>query len=105
MSIQNEIQQLSEQLENYNYQYYVLDDPSVPDAEYDRVFQTLLSLELENPTLRLANSPTQKVGGLALSKFDQVTHQIPMLSLDNVFEAQALKDFMLRAQEKASTKQ
>lgn len=107
MSIDNEIQasitQLSEQLENYNYQYYVLDEPSVPDAEYDRVFQQLLKLEEVSPGHPLANSPTQKVGGLALSKFEQVTHQKPMLSLDNVFEAQALKDFMKRAQDKSST--
>lgn len=102
MSIENEIQQLSEQLENYNYQYYVLDDPSVPDAEYDRIFQALVTLEQQNPALRSANSPTQKVGGLALSKFEQVTHQLPMLSLDNVFDAAALKDFMARAQDKAT---
>ena len=101
MSINNEIQQLSEQLENYNYQYYVLDEPSVPDAEYDRVFQQLVKLEQENPELLSPNSPTQKVGGLALSKFEQVTHQLPMLSLDNVFEAPALKDFMARAQDKS----
>jgi len=103
MSINNEIQQLTEQLENYNYQYYVLDEPSVPDAEYDRLFQQLVKLEQENPELLSANSPTQKVGGLALSKFEQVTHQLPMLSLDNVFEAPALKDFMARAQDKASS--
>ncbi|WP_442965953.1 NAD-dependent DNA ligase LigA [Psychromonas sp. Urea-02u-13] len=101
--IQASITQLSEQLENYNYQYYVLDEPSVPDAEYDRVFQQLLKLEEVSPGHPLANSPTQKVGGLALSKFEQVTHQKPMLSLDNVFEAQALKDFMKRAQDKSST--
>lgn len=103
MSINNEIQQLSEQLENYNYQYYVLDEPSVPDAEYDRIFHKLVKLEKDNPMLLNVNSPTQKVGGLALSKFEQVTHQLPMLSLDNVFEAPALKDFMLRAQDKATT--
>jgi len=103
MSIDNEIQQLSKQLENYNYQYYVLDDPTVPDAEYDRVFQQLVKLEQANPALLSPNSPTQKVGGLALSKFEQVTHQLPMLSLDNVFEAPALKDFMARAQDKASS--
>lgn len=102
MSIHNEIKQLSEQLENYNYQYYVLDEPSVPDAEYDRIFQQLLTLEKENPELLLPNSPTQKVGGLALSKFEQVTHEMPMLSLDNVFEAQTLKDFMSRAQHKSN---
>jgi len=103
MSIQNEIQQLSEQLENYNYQYYVLDDPSVPDAEYDRVFQVLLKLENETDGFPLTNSPTQKVGGLALSKFEQVTHELPMLSLDNVFEAQTLKDFMARALDKSDS--
>ncbi|WP_022942309.1 NAD-dependent DNA ligase LigA [Psychromonas hadalis] len=103
MRIQKEIQRLSQQLENYNYQYYVLDEPSVPDAEYDYIFQQLLILEKENPTLLSANSPTQKVGGLALSKFEQVTHQKPMLSLDNVFEAQALKDFMLRAEDKSDS--
>jgi len=103
MSIHNEIQQLSKQLENYNYQYYVLDEPSVPDAEYDRVFQQLVTLEQANPEFLSPNSPTQKVGGLALSKFEQVTHQLPMLSLDNVFEAPALKDFMARAQDKASS--
>ena len=107
MSIQNEnqvlIQQLSEQLEGYNYQYYVLDEPSVPDAEYDRVFKQLLQLEEDTTGHPLVNSPTQKVGGVALSKFEQVTHQKPMLSLDNVFEAPALKDFMNRAQEKSTS--
>ena len=102
MSIYDEIQQLSAQLEQYNYQYYVLDDPSVPDAEYDKVFHQLVALEQQNPEFLSANSPTQKVGGLALSKFEQVTHELPMLSLDNVFEAQALKDFMTRAQDKSA---
>ncbi|MEI6896147.1 MAG: NAD-dependent DNA ligase LigA [Psychromonas sp.] len=102
MSINHDIQQLSMQLENYNYQYYVLDDPSVPDAEYDKIFQQLVLLEQQNPHLLSANSPTQKVGGLALSKFEQVTHQLPMLSLDNVFNEQALKDFMARAQDKST---
>ena len=65
-------------------------------------FQQLAQFELETEGHPLANSPTQKVGGLALSKFEQVTHEKPMLSLDNVFEAQALKDFMSRAQDKAN---
>ena len=97
MSIQKKIQQLTELLENYNYQYYVLDDPSVPDAEYDQVFQQLLALEKAHPEFFDINSPTRKVGGLALSKFDQVTHRLPMLSLDNVFTEQGLADFMQRA--------
>lgn len=98
---QQQIKQLSELLEEYNYQYYVQDAPSVPDAEYDRVFNALKQLETENPTLLSANSPTQKVGGAALSKFEQVTHQLPMLSLDNVFDSDSLNDFMQRVIDKS----
>ena len=97
-----EIQQYSELLEEYNYQYYVQDAPSVPDAEYDRIFKALQQLETEYPALLLANSPTQKVGGAALSKFDQVTHQLPMLSLDNVFDSESLNDFMQRVMDKST---
>jgi len=97
-----EIQQYSELLEEYNYQYYVQDAPSVPDAEYDRIFKALQQLETEYPALLLANSPTQKVGGAALSKFDQVTHQLPMLSLDNVFDSKSLNDFMQRVMDKST---
>ncbi|MCW8994878.1 MAG: NAD-dependent DNA ligase LigA, partial [Psychromonas sp.] len=94
--------ELSELLEEYNYQYYVLDNPSVPDSEYDRLFKQLQQLEQQNPELLSANSPTQKVGGVALTKFEQVTHRQPMLSLDNVFEQQALIDFMQRAEDKSN---
>ncbi|MCG6201724.1 NAD-dependent DNA ligase LigA [Psychromonas antarctica] len=100
MSIRTEITHLTLLLEEYNYQYYVLDNPSVPDAEYDRVFQQLQAIEKENPELLSANSPTQKVGGIALTKFEQVTHLKPMLSLDNVFDTQALNDFMQRVSDK-----
>jgi len=100
MTIKTEITRLSELLEEYNYQYYVLDNPSMPDSEYDRLFQQLQQLEKQYPDLASANSPTQKVGGLALSKFEQVTHQKPMLSLDNVFDEQSLTDFMRRATDK-----
>ena len=100
-TVEQQIQQLSELLEEYNYQYYVQDAPSVPDAEYDRVFQALQKLEIENPDLVSINSPTQKVGGAALSKFEQVTHQLPMLSLDNVFDSDSLNDFMQRVMEKS----
>ncbi|WP_037028221.1 NAD-dependent DNA ligase LigA [Psychromonas aquimarina] len=102
MTVKNQIKELSALLEEYNYQYYVLDHPSVPDSEYDRIFQELQKLEQENPDLISANSPTQKVGGAALSKFEQVTHRMPMLSLDNVFEEQTLNDFMQRAMDKSS---
>ncbi len=94
MTIKTEITTLSTLLEDYNYQYYVLDNPTVPDSEYDRVFQQLQKLENEHPQYISSNSPTQKVGGVALSKFDQVTHQQPMLSLDNTFTEQGLSDFI-----------
>ena len=102
MTVKTQIEELSKLLEEYNYQYYVLDNPSVPDSEYDRLFQQLQKLEQQNPELLSASSPTQKVGGVALTKFEQVTHQQPMLSLDNVFEQQALTDFMQRAQDRST---
>lgn len=100
--IEQQVQQLSELLQDYNYQYYVLDEPTVPDAEYDRIFKQLQQLETDNPILKLANSPTQKVGGVALSKFEQVTHKLPMLSLDNVFDSEQLDDFMQRVLDKST---
>ncbi|MDN2663074.1 NAD-dependent DNA ligase LigA [Psychromonas sp. 14N.309.X.WAT.B.A12] len=99
---EQKVKELSALLEEYNYQYYVQDAPSVPDAEYDRVFHELKQLETEYPNLLSANSPTQKVGGTALSKFEQVTHQLPMLSLDNVFDSDSLNDFMQRVMDKSS---
>ncbi len=100
--VEQQIQQFSELLEEYNYQYYVQDAPSVPDAEFDRIFKALQKLETEHPELLSTNSPTQKVGGAALSKFDQVTHQLPMLSLDNVFDSESLNDFMQRVMDKST---
>jgi DNA ligase (NAD+) len=102
LSAAEQVEQLSRLLEEYNYQYYVQDAPSVPDAEYDRIFKLLQQLELDNPALLSVNSPTQKVGGLALSKFEQVTHELPMLSLDNVFDTESLNDFMKRAMDKST---
>lgn len=77
---------LRETLEHHNYQYYVLDAPSIPDADYDALFRELQALEAEHPELRSPESPTQRVGGAALSAFAQVTHRVPMLSLGNAFE-------------------
>ncbi|HEY5714924.1 MAG TPA: NAD-dependent DNA ligase LigA [Psychromonas sp.] len=102
MSIEKQVQKLTALLEEYNYQYYVLDNPSVTDSEYDRIFQQLLALEKAHPEYLNVNSPTQKVGGVALSKFEQVTHRLPMLSLDNVFTEQALSDFLQRAIERSN---
>jgi len=101
-SAKQQIQEISSLLEEYNYQYYVQDAPTVPDAEYDRLFHTLKQLESDYPELLSANSPTQKVGGTPLSKFEQVTHKIPMLSLDNVFDETSLNDFMKRVMDKST---
>lgn len=77
---------LRQTLEHHNYQYYVLDAPSIPDIEYDTLFRELQTLEAEHPELQSPESPTQRVGGAALSVFSQVTHRIPMLSLNNAFD-------------------
>ncbi|MFN6971658.1 MAG: NAD-dependent DNA ligase LigA [Rheinheimera sp.] len=84
--IQTQIDRLRQQLNFHNYQYYVEDAPSIPDADYDRLYQQLQQLEQAHPQLITAESPTQRVGAKPLEKFGQVTHQIPMLSLDNAFE-------------------
>jgi len=85
-NVQTQIDTLRQQLNVHNYQYYVLDSPTIPDAAYDQLFQQLQQLESTHPELITADSPTQRVGAKPLEKFGQVTHQIPMLSLDNAFE-------------------
>ena len=75
------ILELRNELDAHNYRYYVLDEPSVPDAEYDRLFRELQALETEHPELVTPDSPTQRVGGEALSAFGQVRHEVPILSL------------------------
>ena len=93
------IAELRSEIDAHNYRYYVLDEPSVPDAEYDRLFNALKTLEAEHPELVSPDSPTQRVGGAALAAFGQVRHEIPMLSLGNAFEEQDLMDFDRRARE------
>ena len=91
-----QVQQLRQQLEEYSYQYYVLDNPSVPDAEYDRLYRALQQLELQHPDLITADSPTQRVGAAPLAKFGQISHSIPMLSLDNAFDEAEFHAFCKR---------
>ncbi len=93
------IAELRSEIDAHNYRYYVLDEPSVPDAEYDRLFKELKALETEHPELVTPDSPTQRVGGAALAAFGQVRHEMPMLSLGNAFEEQDLIDFDRRARE------
>jgi len=84
---------LREQIRQYDYQYYVLDDPSVPDSEYDKVYRELQALENAHPALVTPDSPTQRVGGSALKTFSSITHRQAMLSLNNAFEDEELVAF------------
>lgn len=94
------IDTLTEQLNYHSNQYYVLDNPEIPDAEYDRLFRELQTIEENHPELKKIDSPTQRVGGKALDAFTQVAHKIPMLSLGNVFNEQELNDFYKRVQDR-----
>jgi len=91
--ITSRIQTLREQLNTYSYQYYVLDDSSIPDAEYDRLYRELEAIEKQFPETVSADSPTQKVGAPPLASFTQVAHERPMLSLDNAMNEEELIDF------------
>jgi len=99
-AIQIEMAELSDALNQHNIHYYVDDSPTIPDAEYDRLMQRLILLERENPQFTSPSSPTQRVGGLALAKFDQITHLKPMLSLDNAFEQADFESFNKRITDK-----
>ena len=83
--VQSRMHALRQQIEHHNYQYYVLDAPAIPDAEYDRLWHELQSLETAHPELTSADSPTQRVGGAPLAAFSQISHRQPMLSLNNAF--------------------
>ncbi|WP_067582584.1 NAD-dependent DNA ligase LigA [Endozoicomonas ascidiicola] len=102
-SIEQEVQQLREQLNRHNHRYYVLDEPEVPDSEYDRLFTRLKQLEKEHPDLVTTDSPTQRVGGAPLKAFGQIRHELPMLSLDNAFDAEDQADFNRRIKERLKT--
>ncbi|HHL30945.1 MAG TPA: NAD-dependent DNA ligase LigA [Oceanospirillales bacterium] len=96
MSIIQKIKQLREQLNEHAYRYYVQDDPIISDAEYDKLYQQLLKLEQQHPELISADSPTQRVAAEPLDGFKQITHEMPMLSLGNVFSHEELLDFDAR---------
>lgn len=92
--------QLCDLLVEYGHQYYVLDNPTVPDAEYDRLMRELIALETEHPELKSPTSPSVRVGGQPLPAFKQVQHEIPMLSLDNVFSDEELQAFEQRMRDR-----
>lgn len=94
------MQELEQLLNRYNKEYYENDEPSVPDAEYDKLFRELQELEKQNPDLKSKTSPTTKVGGKPLAKFNTVKHEVPMLSLDNAFSAEEFAAFSKRIGQK-----
>ena len=99
-SVQEQIEALRTQIRHHNHLYYVLDDPQIPDAEYDRLFRELQALETANTEFIIADSPTQRVGGAPLSEFGSVRHELPMLSLANVFSEEELGNFDRRIHER-----
>jgi DNA ligase (NAD+) len=105
VSVEQRIAQLVEQIEEHNYAYYVLDEPTIPDVEYDRLMRELQQLEAEYPEFIRADSPTQRVGGKADASFTAVEHLRPMLSLDNVFNDDELAAFNQRVVERLSVNQ
>jgi len=90
---------LRTEIERHNHAYYLLDAPTIPDAEYDKLFRELQELEAAHPELRAPDSPTQRVGGAALPEFGQVAHAVPMLSLNNAFSAEEAAAFDRRCRE------
>lgn len=93
MDAKSRIEEITKLLERYNYEYYVLDNPSVADAEYDRLMQELISLETQYPEYKSPLSPSQRVGGMVQDEFKKITHKRNMLSLANAFNDEDLRDF------------
>lgn len=100
MQLTDKLNQLRQALRRYEYEYHVLDNPSIPDSEYDRLFHELKALEAANPELITADSPTQRVGASPLSAFTQIRHEIPMLSLDNAFSDEEFFAFVKRIEDR-----
>lgn len=98
-----QINALREQLNDHNYRYYVLDEPAIPDAEYDRLMRELQALEAEHPELITPDSPTQRVGSTPLSGFNEVAHEMPMLSLDNAMNAEEFIAFDKRVRDRLNS--
>ena len=98
-NIQNRVNELHDLLNQYSYEYYVKDNPSVPDSEYDKLLRELIDIEHAHPELKTDDSPTVRVGGEAQSSFENVNHETPMLSLGNAFNEEELRRFDERIRE------
>ena len=94
MEAKQRIHELIEILNRANYRYYVLDDPEIADYEYDRLLRELEELEAQSPELVRPDSPTQRVGGEALSQFEKVAHPVPLMSMQDVFSREELSEFL-----------
>ena len=99
MEPKQRIEELTKLLNDAGYRYYVLDDPTMPDFEYDRLLRELEDLEKANPELALPDSPTKRVGGQAVNTYGEVTHAVPLMSLQDVFSLEELDDFLVRTKE------
>ncbi|HAU5512778.1 TPA: NAD-dependent DNA ligase LigA, partial [Cronobacter sakazakii] len=99
-SIEEKLTQLRTTLRHHEFLYHVMDAPEVPDAEYDRLMRELRTLEEAHPELVTPDSPTQRVGAAPLTEFSQVRHEVPMLSLDNVFDEASFLAFNKRVQDR-----
>ena len=102
--VRAEYEQLKDELNQHNHSYYVLDEPTIPDSEYDRRMRRLQEIEQQNPELLSDDSPSQRVGGAALPSFSQVSHAVPMLSLDNAFSDEELEAFDRRISDRLNYK-
>ncbi|MAS26598.1 MAG: DNA ligase (NAD(+)) LigA [Oceanospirillaceae bacterium] len=102
-SVSSRVDALRQEINQHNYRYYTLDEPSIPDAEYDRLMRELQGLEAQYPELVTADSPTQRVGAQPLTEFEEVVHDIPMLSLDNAMNAEEFAAFYQRVQDRLKT--
>jgi len=99
-SVRQRVAELRAEIDAHNHRYYVLDDPSVPDAEYDKLMLELVQLETQHGELVTPESPTQRVGAAPIAGFQQVRHELPMLSLDNAFSAESVHEFDRRVSDR-----
>jgi DNA ligase (NAD+) len=98
--IVDEVERLHAEINTHNYNYYIKDQPTIPDAEYDRLFRRLQELESAHPELIIPDSPTQRVGAAPLPAFEEVRHDVPMLSLGNAFTEEELHAFDKRIRDR-----
>ena len=102
--VQQQIEKLREEIRHHEYRYYVLDDPEVPDAQFDALMNELKKLEKDHPELITPDSPTQRVGGKPREGFVKVPHSVPMLSLDNAYNEEELRNWERRVHELSGRK-